>query len=109
LGMPATMVSECVSNLITKSIVTASITAEGARYRLQETVRAFGRTKLDGAGETDDAFRALAAHVTEALTRDEVADEGARSRWLTRCAHHMANARACLDWAIGDGLDLTAG
>ncbi len=108
-GMPATVVSGCVSNLVTKSIVTACITAKGARYRLQETVRAFGRTKLDSAEETDDAFRALAAHVTEALTVDEEADEAARLQWLARCAHHIANARACLDWAIRDGLDLTAG
>jgi predicted ATPase/DNA-binding winged helix-turn-helix (wHTH) protein len=108
-GMPAAVVSGCVSNLVTKSIVAASFTAEGARYRLQETVRAFGRTKLDGAGETDDAFRALTAHVTQALTLDEGSDEGARSRWLARCSHHMANVRACLERAIGDGLDLTAG
>jgi predicted ATPase/DNA-binding winged helix-turn-helix (wHTH) protein len=108
-GIPATVVSGCVSNLVTKSIVTASNTAESARYRLQETVRAFGRTKLDSAGETNNAFRALAAHVTEALTLDPTADGAARSTWLTRCEHHMENARACLDWAIGEGLDLTAG
>ena len=108
-GMSATAVSGCVSNLVTKSIVMARITAEGARYRLQETVRAFGRTKLDSARETDDAFRALVAHVTEALTLDPTADGAAPSRWLARCAHQMENARACLDWAIGDGRDLTAG
>ncbi len=108
-GMTATAVSGCVSNLVTKSIVMARITAEGARYRLQETVRAFGRTKLERAGETNDAFRALAAHVTEALTLDPTADGAARSSWLARCAHHMENARACLDWAIRDGQDLTVG
>src|SRR5260370_13851419 len=96
-GMPATAVSGCVGNLVTKSIVTASITAEGARCRLQETVRAFGRTKLDSAGETNDAFRALAAHVTEALTLDPTPEGAARSRCLARCAPHMENALARLD------------
>ena len=57
LGMPVSAVSEAVANLVTKSIVTADVSDQSARYRLPETVRAYAREKLAEAGEIDSAFR----------------------------------------------------
>ena len=68
LGMSAPVVSAAVANLVTKSIATADVTDESARYRLPETVRAYSREKLAEAGEFDTAFQALAAYVTEQYT-----------------------------------------
>ena len=46
LGMSKPAVVEAVASLVTKSIATADVTGEGARYRLPETVRAYSREKL---------------------------------------------------------------
>jgi predicted ATPase/DNA-binding winged helix-turn-helix (wHTH) protein len=109
LGMSALAVSESVANLVTKSIVTADVTDEGARYRLPETVRAYAREKLAEAGEFDSAFRALAAHITEQYSDTSTNQEGAQLSWLARCVRNLDNARACLDWALIDGRDLSVG
>lgn len=108
-GMSAPAVSESVANLVTKSIVTADVTDEGARFRLPETVRAYSREKLAEAGEFDSAFRAFAAYVTEQYSDASANQEGAKLSWLASCVRNLDNARACLDWALIDGRDLTAG
>jgi predicted ATPase/DNA-binding winged helix-turn-helix (wHTH) protein len=109
LGTSALAVSEAVGNLVAKSIVAAEITPEGARYRLAETVRAYSREKLAAAGESDLAFRALAGYVAQQYTVGSTTQDGARLNWLTRCIRNLGNARACLDWALLDERDQTAG
>ncbi len=109
LGMPASAVSEAVANLVTKSIATAEVTDEGARYRLPETVRAYAREKLAEAGEFDLAFEALAAYVTEQYANASTRQDDARLSWLACIIRNLDNTRACLDWALTDGRDLTAG
>jgi predicted ATPase len=109
LGMSASAVSEAVANLVTKSIATAKVTDEGARYRLPETVRAYSKEKLVEAGEFDSAFQALAGYVTEQYTNASTKQDNARLSWLACCVRNLDNARACLDWALIDGRDPTAG
>jgi predicted ATPase/DNA-binding winged helix-turn-helix (wHTH) protein len=108
LAMPATLVSDCLGSLVTKSTVVASIRSEGGQYRLQESVRAFARLRLEQADEAK-VFQTFTAHVTQALSSDPTGNEAARSEWLARCTRHIENTRACLDWSIGHGTDLTAG
>jgi predicted ATPase/DNA-binding winged helix-turn-helix (wHTH) protein len=109
LGMSASAVSEAVANLVTKSIVTADVTDENARYRLPETVRAYSREKLAAVGELDLAFKALAQYVTEQYVHASIREDDARLSWLACCVRNLDNARACLDWALIDRRDLTAG
>jgi predicted ATPase/DNA-binding winged helix-turn-helix (wHTH) protein len=109
LGMSESAVSEAVANLIAKSIVTADVTDEGAHYRLPESVRAYSREKLAEAGEFDAAFQALAGHVTEQYRHASTRQDNVRLSWLACCVRYLDNARACLDWALTDGRDLTAG
>lgn len=109
LGISASAASEAVANLVTKSIVIADVTDEGARYRLAETVRAYAREKLAAAGEFDTAFQALAGYVTEQYADASTRQDDARLSWLACCVRNLDNARACLDWALIDGRDLTAG
>ncbi|MGI5161546.1 ATP-binding protein [Microbispora sp. CA-102843] len=50
-----------VEELVEQSLLTVVETAEGVRYRMLETVREFGRVRLDSAGETADARAAVRA------------------------------------------------
>jgi predicted ATPase/DNA-binding winged helix-turn-helix (wHTH) protein len=109
LGMSASAVSDAIANLVTKSIVTADVTDEGARYRLPETVRAYSKEKLAEAGEFDSAFQALAEYVTEQYTNASTRQDNARLSWLACCVRNLDNARACLEWALIDGRDPATG
>ncbi|GAA1023852.1 AfsR family transcriptional regulator [Acrocarpospora pleiomorpha] len=48
-----------VEELVEQSLLTVVETADGVRYRMLETVREFGRMRLDSAGETTDARAAV--------------------------------------------------
>jgi predicted ATPase/DNA-binding winged helix-turn-helix (wHTH) protein len=109
LGMSASAVSEAVASLVTKSIATADVTDESARYRLPESVRAYSRQKLAAAGEFDSTFRALARYVTEQYADASIRRDDAGLSWVACVVRNLDNTRACLDWALIDGRDLTAG
>lgn len=109
LGMSASAVSEAVANLVTKSIVAAGVTDDGTRFRLPETVRAYSREKLAAAGEFDSAFQALARYVTEQYVEASARHDNARLSWLACVVRNLDNTRACLDWALIESRDLTAG
>ena len=109
LGVSAPLVSAAVANLVTKSIVTADVTDESARYRLPETVRAYSREKLAEAGEFDPAFHALATYVTEQYATTATRRENEQFGWLACSVRNLDNARACLDWALTEGRDPNAG
>jgi len=109
LGMSVSAVSEALANLVTKSIATADLADEDARYRLPETVRAYSREQLVAAGEVDSAFRALAQWVTEQYADTSTGQDNARTYWLACGVRNLGNARACLDWALTEGRDPTVG
>ncbi|MFC4588847.1 ATP-binding protein [Sphaerisporangium corydalis] len=50
-----------IADLVEQSLLTVVETAAGVRYRMLETVREFGRVRLDSAGETADARTAVRA------------------------------------------------
>ncbi|MBX6168206.1 MAG: AAA family ATPase [Thermobispora bispora] len=50
-----------VEELVAQSLLTVVETADGVRYRMLETVREFGRMRLDAAGETAEARAAVRA------------------------------------------------
>ena len=94
---------DLLTHLVDKSLV--AIDAEGARYRLLETVRQYARGKLDGAGEGDDT-RGAAPRVLRHVRRDgaRVAHRSGscacarearpRTRERVRSATHGARTRA---------------
>ncbi|GAA2738034.1 hypothetical protein GCM10010439_70460 [Actinocorallia aurantiaca] len=48
-----------IEELVEQSLLTVVETADGVRYRMLETVREFGRMRLDSAGETAEARAAV--------------------------------------------------
>ncbi|MEU8135933.1 BTAD domain-containing putative transcriptional regulator [Streptodolium elevatio] len=97
-------VVDIVSRLVDRSLLTVVTGAAGTRYRLLESVAAYGRERLDEAGETA-AF--TARHRTHFTARAERAAPHLHTRdqraWLTRLDDDAADLRAALDDAVAAG------
>lgn len=52
---------EAIEELVAQSLLTVADTGRGVRYRMLETVREFGRMRLEAAGETAEARAAVRA------------------------------------------------
>ena len=114
-GLDAAMVTDCIANLVTKSLIALDPTSGATRWTLLETIRAYALEKLAESDESDDAQRRHAAFFRDLFAPQA---QGARSSLsdedLARRVREIDNVRAALDWsfsAAGDqaiGVDLTA-
>jgi predicted ATPase/Tfp pilus assembly protein PilF len=98
-------VVDLLSHLVDKSLVLPEEGAEGsARYRLLETLREYGRQKLEAAGSRPpllerhaDCYLALAEQAEPELTGPRL------SYWLDRLEEERDNMRQALQWAVDTG------
>ena len=103
-GLASAQVLSALSGLVDKSIIAAGQASEGApspRYRMLETVRAYGLERLAEAGEEDrvrDAFTASYLNLAEA-TDPRLRGRG-QGYWLRELAAEQDNLHAALRWAI---------
>ena len=93
-----------VSDLVDQSLIEAATGGPVPRYRLLETIRAFGAQRLDDADETSDLrdrhleyFTALGERAGAELQR------GALDVWLPRLDDELDNLRAAMEWADTSG------
>src|SRR6185312_10826423 len=101
--LPRTAVLPALSGLVDKSILSV---AEGQddlspRYRMLETVRAYGLERLADADEeaaVRDAFAAYCLHLAE--TADPGLRTAGQGRWLRELTTEQDNLHAALRWAI---------
>jgi predicted ATPase/DNA-binding SARP family transcriptional activator len=71
-GLPAVEVPYLLASLVEKSLLEAKSGPDGSsRYRMLETVRAYGHEKLVEAGEADTAMSAFAAYFTKLVAEHE--------------------------------------
>ena len=71
-GLPAVEVPYLIASLVEKSLLEAKTNADGSsRYRMLETVRAYGQEKLAEAGETEAAMAAFTDHFTQLALANE--------------------------------------
>ncbi|HEY6831593.1 MAG TPA: winged helix-turn-helix domain-containing protein, partial [Pseudolabrys sp.] len=114
-GLDTATVTDCIANLVTKSLIALDPTSGATRWTLLETIRAYALEKLAESDERDDAQRGHALYFRDLFTPQT---QGARSSLsddnLARCVREIDNVRAALDWSFssaGDqaiGVDLTA-
>jgi predicted ATPase/DNA-binding SARP family transcriptional activator len=96
---------EALSQLVDKSLVVVDHDPRGSRYHLLETIRQYGRDRLEDTGETAsvrswhlDHFVGLAETAAPHLrSRDQLA-------WADTLAPDLDNFRAALDYAVGASL-----
>jgi predicted ATPase/class 3 adenylate cyclase len=94
-------VMEGLESLVDKSLVQAEASADGARYRMLETIREYGVEQLAACGE-EAHVRAAHARYYSALV--EQAGPGLSREpepsWLDRLEIEHANLRAALEWSL---------
>jgi predicted ATPase len=113
-GLDAATVTDCIANLVTKSLIALDPTSGATRWTLLETIRAYALEKLVESGESDDAQRRHAVFFRDLFTpqargaRSSLSDEN-----LARHVREIDNVRAALDWSFSPaggqaiGIDLT--
>jgi tetratricopeptide (TPR) repeat protein len=95
-------VADLLAQLVARSLVVADTTVAGTRYRLLETIRAYGREKLDDTGETAAMQRRHAQYIRDLFQR--AVDEWLRlpeADWRARYLPEIDNVRAALEWSLG--------
>ena len=103
-----------IANLVAKSLVTGVAGSTGARYRLLDTMRAYGLEKLAESGEREWLARRHAEYYRRLFERAEAEKSRPTADWLAEYGPKTDNLRAALDWAFspdGDaqiGIALTA-
>ncbi len=100
-GLDRADVLDVLSALVDKSLVTVSDADGEPRYRMLETIRAYGLEHLAQAGEEERTRRAHAGYFLRLAEEAEPhlyrADQ---TRWLARLAAEHDNCAAALRWAV---------
>ena len=101
--LPSAQVLPALSGLVDKSIIAAdrSQDDESPRYRMLETVRAYGLERLAEAGEETAARAAfIGSYLNLAETADPELRAANQRHWLRELAAEQDNLHAALRWAI---------
>ncbi|MEU3232662.1 BTAD domain-containing putative transcriptional regulator [Nocardiopsis alba] len=103
-GVGRAEVADALGRLVDRSLVTVVDTGTGLRYRLLESVAAYGLERLAGAGEVEALRDAHLRHLTALAERIEPLLRGHGQRGaLSRLDAETANLRAALDHAVAGG------
>ncbi len=97
---------DLIASLVEKSLVMLDESEERSRYRMLETIRDYGREKLEQAGESAataarhaEYFLAIAKAANLGLTGAEHAE------WIWRLEAEVDNLRAAIAFALAGGVD----
>ncbi|MFI7439318.1 ATP-binding protein [Nonomuraea indica] len=108
-GIDPGEVFDLLSGLVDKSVVTGERRAGGIRYRMLESIRAYGAGRLE-AGEARALRRRCVGHYRELVERNRVdqvvPDQVERYRTLQG---ERPNVRAVLDLSLGDPAQASVG
>lgn len=103
-AIDAGSVFDRLAGLAAKSLVGIDGSSDKARYRLLETVRAYGADRLEETGETA-ALREAHARFYLSLAEDAEPQlvGPAQEGWFERLEAERANFRGALEWALSGG------
>ena len=97
-------VDDCIANLVAKSLVVADVGEAVVHYRLLDTTRAYGLSKLREAGEYDSIARRHAQYFRDLFERAEREQETRpTTEWLNTYGRQIDNVRIALEWAFTGG------
>jgi len=103
-------VIDCLSNLVTKSLVSVEASATLGRYQLLETTRAYAYEKLGDSGERNRIARRHAEYYRDLFERAEIEWERQPSgERLVAYGRQIDNLRAALDWSFSSEGDPSVG
>jgi predicted ATPase/DNA-binding winged helix-turn-helix (wHTH) protein len=111
----ASRIANCISGLVSKSLVTLDRSTSASRWSMLETIRAYGLEKLAGRNETGLAARRHAEFFCDLFAPNASASRlQPSSEDMEQYSREIGNVRAALDWCfspVGDteiGVTLTA-
>ncbi len=96
-------ISDTLEHLVRKSMIVRDRDGQdGPRYRMLETLRAFGRRLLEERGELDDSLRRQVHWCRQLTAQIEPKLAGAdQVKWLDRLEQETDNLRAAITYCIG--------
>lgn len=95
---------ELLARLVSKSLVVADTANSRGRYRLLETIRAYGTDRLDEASEAAGLREAHAGFYLVLAEQAEPELTGPdQERWLERLQGERENLRLALEWSLAHG------
>jgi predicted ATPase len=98
--LTASDVIDSISNLVSKSMIAATLSGVLVSYRLLETTRAYALEKLIDSDEFDPTARRHAEYYRAVFERAAAEWEThSTDDWLAAYAGRIDNVRAALDWA----------
>ncbi len=101
-GLASVEVLDLLSHLIDKSLVLVAAQSGEARYRLLETVRFYGKEKLEESGEAEP-LRERHAKYCLGLAEQVEPELRDQEAWLGRLEREHANLRMALEWSSEGG------
>lgn len=103
-GIETDDVLDVLALLVDKSLVVASESDGEARYRMLETVRQYGREKLEASGEEPEIRRRHADFLLALVEEAEPGMVGTEQiAWVERLEIEHDDIRAALGWLRGEG------
>ncbi len=103
-GVETADVLDLLARLVDKSLVVMEPRGGEARYHLLETVRQYGRDRLRDSGELRAVFRRHRDWYRDLSEQAEPELRGpGQQYWLERLEVEHDNARAALQWSLGNG------
>lgn len=95
---------DLLASLTDKSLAIAETSQRSERYRLLESIRAYGWEKLKASGDLDRLVASHAEHYkTVAVTADRTFGTKPDAAWLETVEPEVDNFRVVLEWALGPG------
>ena len=111
----ASAVAESMANLVAKSLVMRDASVPAGRWRLLETIRAYGLGTLAESGDAEQITKRCAAFFRDLFVRAAPgSSREAATADLAQAAREIDNVRAAIDWCFsqsgrsGIGVALTA-
>src|SRR5205823_3790488 len=92
----STDVLDSLAQLVDKSLVLADARGSEGRYSLLETIREYGRERLEESGESETLQQRHARYFL-AVTQQR---EGEEPPWLDRLEREHGNLRAAMAWML---------
>jgi predicted ATPase/DNA-binding winged helix-turn-helix (wHTH) protein len=101
-GLPATVVRDCLLDLVAKSLVRVDLAVSPPSYSLLEITRAYALEQLGADPVQRQVFQRHASYMAM-LVRQGASDweHVSPQQWFHAFAAHIGNFRAALDWCFG--------
>jgi predicted ATPase len=103
------IVTDAITSLLAKSLISATASSGSTYYRLLETTRTFAQAKLAELGEAHRVAPRHAKFFSDFLQHDQLIQSNFGEHDLSVYAVHVGNVRAALEWAFSDDGDFSVG